>query len=275
MSLDRYSSIRSRIESAGAGSTVPHVGLDLVRVRAGLTKFKMHYFATVGSTNTHAARMRREGRLFAPALVITSRQTRGRGRGSNVWHSPSGVMTATFALPSHESLPPSLVPLLAGLCVCEAVRELGANSVGLKWPNDVWFEDLKLAGLLCERLDGIDLIGVGMNVSVDLDMLPPAIGIKSTSLHLLAGKPVDLADAVVAVGRHLHRQFVESVPEPDSVVAEYQKRHVLSGRMVKVIDSTSSITGRCDGIDRTGRLLVDDGVKVHAIVCGSVLPVGS
>ncbi|HQY88678.1 MAG TPA: biotin--[acetyl-CoA-carboxylase] ligase, partial [Tepidisphaeraceae bacterium] len=141
-------------------------------IRAKIKPFRLIWLPTVGSTNTWAARARRKKKLFAPSVVLTGRQTLGRGRGANTFTSPGGVMTATFVLPINETIAPNLVPLLAGLAARDAIHRVAGIDVGLKWPNDLWHDDLKLAGLLCERIDGVDLIGIGINLNLDPSDMP-------------------------------------------------------------------------------------------------------
>src|SRR5438270_7466674 len=76
---------------------------NLTALRAGVKPFRLHWFPTLRSTNDHAAAMRKRGELFAPAIVLTGRQTAGRGRGSNTWWSgAAGMLTVTFVFPVDE-----------------------------------------------------------------------------------------------------------------------------------------------------------------------------
>src|SRR5581483_6516475 len=135
---------------------------NLARLRAGLKPLRLYWFPRLQSTNDHAAELRRRGALFAPAVVLTGHQTAGRGRGKNTWWSSADVLTVTFAFPIEEHLQPQQIPLVAGLAVRDAAAELtGGADIQLKWPNDVWHEGHKLAGLLCERVNKVDLVGVG------------------------------------------------------------------------------------------------------------------
>src|SRR4051795_6682011 len=88
---------------------------SLDRLRAGLKPFRLHFFPTLRSTNDHAATLRKRGDLFAPAVVLTARQTAGRGRGTNTWFSAPGSLTVTFVLAEHETFAPHHLPLAAGL----------------------------------------------------------------------------------------------------------------------------------------------------------------
>src|SRR3982751_6780670 len=109
---------------------------DLRRLRASLKPFRLHWFPTLRSTNDHAAELRRRGELYAPAIVVTGRQTAGRGRGAHVWWSGPGCITATFVLPIGEQVQPHQLPLIAGVAVRSAAVELtGHDGIKLKWPN--------------------------------------------------------------------------------------------------------------------------------------------
>src|SRR5688572_21593048 len=113
-----------------------HNVFALKRLREDLRPFRLHWFPTLRSTNDHAATMRRAGELYAPAVVLTGRQTAGRGRGAHVWWSGAGCLTVTFVLPVDDQLLPHQIPLLAGLSVRNAAAELsGSDKISLKWPN--------------------------------------------------------------------------------------------------------------------------------------------
>jgi BirA family transcriptional regulator, biotin operon repressor / biotin---[acetyl-CoA-carboxylase] ligase len=247
---------------------------NLARLRQDLKPFKLHWFPRLRSTNDHAAELRRRGELYAPAAVLTGRQIAGRGRGSNAWWSSGGSITVTFVFPVEEHLSPHQVPLLAGLAVRDAAAEVAANeAVALKWPNDVLHDGRKLAGLLCERVSKADLIGVGLNVNIDPKRAPAALRGQITSLAAVAGRTIDLNDALVALAAHLHRAmsrrgdrlFVETLNR-------YDTHHALVGRKVSVVEAGSGrvVSGRCAGLDSNGRLVLRSGKRTHPVIAGQV-----
>jgi BirA family biotin operon repressor/biotin-[acetyl-CoA-carboxylase] ligase len=246
----------------------------LETLRRRLKPFKLHWFPRLRSTNDHAAELRRRGELYAPAVVLTGRQIAGRGRGSNSWWSSGGSITATFVFPVEEHLSPHQVPLLAGLAVRDAAAELAGNAgVSLKWPNDVLHHGKKLAGLLCERVSKADLIGVGVNVNNDANAAPAALRGQITSLAAITGGPIDINDALIALAAHLHRAmsrrgdrlFVETLNR-------YDEHHALVGRKVSVVEAGSGrvVSGRCAGLDSSGRLVLRNGKKSHPVIAGQV-----
>lgn len=247
--------------------------------------WRLYPVATCRSTNTLAARYRQLGRLFAPAVVVASRQTAGRGRGTNRFISDAGTLTVTFAYPCDGDVAPALLPLLAGLAVRDAAAELLGDlpvAVQLKWPNDVLLDGRKLAGLLCERVHGVDLIGVGLNVATSPRRLaalerPPRRprGVQAakpqpaTSLEL-AGRNVPRQDALVAVARHLYGVLLAR-ESPQALLRRYHTHHLLVGRDVTLDLGDETVTGRCTGTDAGGRLLVQTAGGMRRIISGQVL----
>ena len=250
-------------------------GYSLAELRAGIKPFRLHYFTTLRSTSDHAAKLRQEGRLFAPAAVVTSRQTAGRGRGNNTWWSGGSVMTVTFALPIHETLPPQELPLIAGLAVRGAVEQLtGAHDVQLKWPNDVLHRGRKLAGLLCERISRADLVGLGLNVNLRNAQVPAELRNRVTSLFEIAGKEFDMNAVLCVIAHHLHHQMRRREEQPFSIfVREFQQHDALLNRRVTILPAGDSapISGVGEGIDDAGRLKVRSGSDLHRIVAGQVI----
>jgi BirA family biotin operon repressor/biotin-[acetyl-CoA-carboxylase] ligase len=247
---------------------------DLSRLRASLRPFRLYWYPRLSSTNTHAAALRRARKLFAPAVVLTGRQIAGRGRGSNSWWSGTGSLTVTFVLPVREHLLPHQVPLVAGLTVRNAVaRVSGVADVQLKWPNDLLYQGRKLAGLLCERLDSVDLIGLGMNVNIASRDLPASLRPRVTSLLMMTGRTFDLTELLATIAQDLLRVTSQRDEPPFAqLLREYDQHHALAGRRVSIptVDGEPPVSGICEGLDREGRLLVRTRRGLERVVAGHV-----
>jgi len=248
---------------------------NLARLRSGLKPCRLYWYPRLRSTNDHAALLRRHKKLYAPAVVLTGHQLAGRGRGDNHWWSNGGVLTVTFALPIDPQIPPHQIPLLAGLAVRNTAAVL-ANQPGiqLKWPNDIMWNGMKLAGLLCERIDHVDLIGIGLNVNVDPAHAPPALRRKITSLLAIGGQAIDSTHALLTLATELRAILLRRSEQPFSqFVREYENHHALAGQNITVIGAPGEppIIGRCEGIDETGKLVVKKTGTTHHIVAGHVL----
>ena len=139
------------------------------------------------------------------ALVLADRQTAGRGRGANRWWTGAGSLA--FSLLLHpaargirrENFP--LISLTAALAIIDAARPLAsADELGLHWPNDVFAQGRKLAGVLVEALtDGWHVLGVGLNVNNRAIDAPDELREKTISLADLTGRDQSRTDALLAL----------------------------------------------------------------------------
>jgi BirA family biotin operon repressor/biotin-[acetyl-CoA-carboxylase] ligase len=254
-----------------AGST----RFPVTRLRPMVRPFRLHWFPRLCSTNDHAAVLRRRGELFAPSIVLTGHQLAGRGRGSNSWWSGPGCLTATFVMAANDAIAPHQIPLLAGLAIRNAAAELtGGAAIMLKWPNDLLFDGRKLAGLLCERVERVDLIGLGLNVNVADKEPPRQLRDRITSLSQIIGGPLDPAAVLATVANHLHARLSRNGDRPFAeALSEYHRHHALVGRRIAVtgIPGEERISGVCRGMDSIGRLLIRGSLQTRHIIAGHVV----
>jgi BirA family biotin operon repressor/biotin-[acetyl-CoA-carboxylase] ligase len=256
-----------------AQATTPN-SFDLKRLRDRLKPFRLHWYPRLRSTNDHAIALRNRGRLFAPAVVLTGRQIAGRGRGANTWWSRPGSLTVTFVLAAGDKVEPHQLPLVAGLAVRNAAAELtGQPDIALKWPNDVLYEGKKIAGLLCERVRGADLVGIGINVNTDLSRAPKSITDRIISLALIRRRPLDMTDTLAVVAGHLRLTLDRAAGRSFApLLREYDQHHALIGREVCVTANPAEppLCGKCEGLDSIGRLLLRSRGKLQHVISGQV-----
>jgi len=247
---------------------------NLARLRGGVKPFRLYWYPRLRSTNDHAASLRKRGELFAPAIVLSGHQLAGRGRGSNTWWSSQGSLTATFVLAINEQVAPHQLPLLAGLAARNAAEEVtGIADIQLKWPNDLLYQGRKLCGLLCERVLKADLIGIGMNVNIEPKKLPRHLRQRVTSLNLISGRSFEITDVLITLARHLHQTVSRAAERQFSqFLREYDSHHALRGRNISVTSGNGSppISGRCEGLDQMGRLLIRSRSTLHHVISGQV-----
>jgi BirA family biotin operon repressor/biotin-[acetyl-CoA-carboxylase] ligase len=150
-----------------------------------------------------------------------------------------------------------LLPLVAALAVSEACESLAPVSCRIKWPNDVWIERRKVAGILVEGRpsDGWAVLGIGLNVSTD--GLPAELQPIATAVD--ADVEPALAAVVDALGRWLGRERPE-------VLAAWRDRDALRGERVRWADGA----GVAAGIDDSGSLLVETRAGVVTLRAGEV-----
>ena len=217
-----------------------------------------HYRLT-DSTNERAKELAIAG---APGgmVVTAAEQSAGRGRRGHAWFGPPGSSLLYSALLRPFGGEP-LLALAVPVAVCEAVESLAALSCEVKWPNDVWVEGRKLAGVLVEARpeESWVVIGVGLNLGLAGDDFPPELRETATSVRLAAGADAvpEPIRALAALNERLTR-WVEA--EPGQVLAELRRRDALRGRRI----SWAGGEGVAEGVDDAGHLLVgtDDGERV-------------
>ena len=222
------------------------------------------------------------------SVVVTGSQTAGRGRLGRVWVAPPGSSLAISVLlrpvyPAGEAMPIEhfgWLPLIAGAAMARALAPLVPGTVGLKWPNDVQIDGLKVSGLLAELTPTADavVLGAGVNLALTADQLPTPV---STSL-LLAGADLDgdeLADAVLSAYlqnlRDLYTDFLRYGADVDAsgTLALLTELCTTLGQQVRVeLPGGAGLHGTATGIDRSGRLQVRRGSdgQVVAVAAGDV-----
>lgn len=226
----------------------------------------------VESTNDEAWTRARAGATEG-LLVVAERQSRGRGRGGNVWFSPPyvGVWSSVLLRPRFAAERVQLLPLAAGLAGALAAESVGA-AVGLKWPNDLVASDgsgRKAGGVLVEsrQEDGAwsVVVGVGVNANSVEEDFPPALRGRATSLARLARGTVSREDFLVALVRALGDAYelLEKAQEA-RLLDEWRQRAVIFGRPVRVRGGGAEIQGVARDLVDDGSLLVrlDSGVEL-------------
>lgn len=241
-------------------------GLSAKQLSAALPEFSIRVFSVLGSTQKWMRAALEAGRIRPPAIVAASRQTAGIGQHGRAWWSDKGSLCVTFALPACDA-PPGQIPLRAGLSVAETLARFAAGAeFRLKWPNDVLARGRKIAGILCERRCGCDVIGIGINVRRAGRAMPDALRSLSISLEDLARTPPTRVEVLEDLAGELRRWL----DVPEALEAFLQRLDVLY-RPVRVSIDTGSLDGRCVGVDGEGRLLVETPGGIVAISDSSQL----
>jgi BirA family biotin operon repressor/biotin-[acetyl-CoA-carboxylase] ligase len=157
----------------------------------------------------------------------------------------------------------ALLPLAGAV----AVADVAGGEAAIKWPNDVLLHGGKLAGVLAESRpqEGWAVIGVGFNVAVRPDDLPPELRDSAATLGLESDALAPTLDALlVALQRRLEQR-------PETLLDAYRERDALRGREVRWQHGC----GVAAGIDGDGRLLVDRPDGTRAVLDAGEVHLGS
>lgn len=224
------------------------------------------------STNDDA---RKAASLGAPhgAIFLAESQTRGRGRSGHTWFSPPGE-NLYLSIILRPNIPPMALPpltLVVGVCVARTVdAALGTpGKARIKWPNDIYVGQDKLAGILLEtslRGASVEAVIAGIGMNVHSAAFPPEL--RATSLHLLGTNDADRSKITAFLLNELGpavRLFEERGFAPFH--AELESRDFLRGRLVEI----NGIEGIVVNIDTSGFVCMKskDG-SMHKFGSGSV-----
>lgn len=234
---------------------------DELRSALGGSWARVDVVERTGSTNADLLAAARAG---APdrTVLVAEHQEAGRGRLARTWVSPPGSGITVSVLLRPVGVPASRfgwLPLLTGLALLDAVREVTTVCAGLKWPNDLLIgpEQRKAAGILAEVADPQGpsvVVGVGINVAASPPEQPTATSLAAE------GADVDRAALLVAFLRRLdarEAQWRSVRGDAELLRADYRAGCASLGAQVRVeLPGGTAITGMAEDVDRDGRLLL-------------------
>lgn len=221
----------------------------------------MELFESTTSTLDVAHRIAAEG---APAgtLVIANEQTAGRGRGGKSWHSQPGAgIWLTLVERPAEISGLGVLSLRIGLAAAEGLDRFASEPIRLKWPNDLYVDRGKLAGILVEarwREQAVEWVAIGLGVNVKApDNLESAAGLEpgTSRLDVLSELVPSLRAAALASG-----------PLGPEEREEFNARDLARGKAC-----IQPAIGRVAGITPTGELLVALADSVVPFRSGSLV----
>lgn len=253
--------------------------IDVERIRAAGFVCDVEVHSEIGSTNDRAAERAEEATLRCPCLILTARQTAGRGRGANSWWSGPGALTFSVVLEPRriglatESFPQ--VALAAGLAVCEVIEQtLPGETAGLKWPNDVFLRGKKVSGILLEAPQaGSDrlIAGIGLNVNNTLAAAPAELRQTAVSMIDVAGQSLDRTEVLIGLLERLDMWLRALAFDRREVLSRWRPYCVLTGKRVRLKVGSRDVEGPCRGIDDEGRLLIATAGGTEAHRSGTVV----
>jgi BirA family biotin operon repressor/biotin-[acetyl-CoA-carboxylase] ligase len=237
---------------------------------------RIEYFDTIGSTSDRVRELAATGAAEG-VVVIAEAQTRGRGRLGRRWESPPhrNLYLSVLLRPPIEPGNTPLIALVAGLATAEAVARW-VPQAQIKWPNDVLIDGRKTAGILTElHADGDALaviVGIGVNLNLEIDELPAELQDKATSVSAATGQPIDRADFAATLLSQLQERYDQFRDAGFAALRRaWDDRSCLNGRRVTISGAGPARSGTVLGLsdDGTLRLISDEGSEMR-VVAGDV-----
>lgn len=212
------------------------------------------------STNRVAAEMADRGFPHG-SIVVADAQTAGRGRMGRRWVSPPGK-NIYLSILLRPPVPAEVVPrfsLVAGLALADAVESLGVPA-HLKWPNDLYLEGRKAAGILAEAASdpaGLRhiVLGVGVNVNMEEEDFPEQLRGVATSLRIRTGRNHPRVGILARfLGSFADRYDLFLAGGFSELLPDWNRRDFLRGKRVLALRSGSEAWGTACGVDAGGAL---------------------
>ncbi|MDD5206341.1 MAG: biotin--[acetyl-CoA-carboxylase] ligase [Desulfobacterales bacterium] len=237
----------------------------------------LRYHATLESTNSLLKSLAAEG---APdgTVVVADEQTGGRGRVGRSWLSPLGA-NLLFSILLRPRVEPDQVFALTMILAVSAAEVLHRRTdvaARIKWPNDIYASQRKLAGILTEfgvkgTIVDYVVLGMGLNVHWHPDGHEEIRG-PATSLRMETGKDFRRTDLLVRILKEVEKNYDAFLKgDTDLIYSKWNDLSLILGRNVMIETGSETIRGKAVQIDRAGALILelDNGVR-RKVLCGDV-----
>lgn len=239
---------------------------------------KMRYLENTPSTNWVGKQICSEGEVekIHGLVIIAEEQTGGIGRMGRAWVSPSGGIWITIVLKPRIPIDHVFMVTMAGsVAVARAIRKEFDLGALIKWPNDIFIGNKKVAGLLLELSAEADtihhcLLGIGIDVNVPLNQFSPELQKEITSISAELGHEVDRAAFLARILKEFENRFllIES-GEYDAIVREWKSLSCTLEQRVHITTMKNSFEGDAIDIDEYGALIIrKDNGRIERVIAG-------
>jgi BirA family biotin operon repressor/biotin-[acetyl-CoA-carboxylase] ligase len=223
----------------------------------------LRLFEQTTSTNDVIEKLARDGAKEG-AVVFAESQTAGRGRLGRTWISPArkGLWFSVLLRPDLSPSAATQFTVASAAALRKAIELQTRLKTEIKWPNDILVSGKKVAGILTElsaELDRIKyvVVGIGVDVNLDSNDLPPELRDQATSLKLELGKPVVRAELAAVILRQLDRVYFQIRSGEFNLVADEWEQHCTTlGQRLVIQVGNRRVCGRAESLGDDGALLL-------------------
>ncbi len=225
----------------------------------GLLRFKQ-----VASTQDVLRRLIKNRKEIA---VFAYRQTKGRGRHKREWFSPAGGLYLSVLVFPKKHM--NALPLISCLTVIETLKGLNFHELSIHWPNDVFLNNKKVCGILCEMTNGAIICGIGLNVNIK--KFPLRLS-NATSLYIETGKIHSIEEILNLCLKNFWNLYDSLQNDTFSIAEAYQYISGVGEPVEIKLSSKETIRGIIHNVDEDWSLLVrtTDGM-IKRIYYGDVI----
>ena len=245
------------------------------------TKFigkRAYYFDSIDSTQDFALKIASQDNENG-TVIISKKQTGGKGRMKRKWFSPiGGIWMSIIIHPDFDISNTILVPIATSLALCKAIEKTTKIRPELKWPNDITIKGKKVAGILVDtsiesnKIESL-ILGVGINFKIKQEKLKKII-INSPNYYGATTLVKKNESALHLVQQFLYElevifQWINS-GLTKKIIFEWTKRSSTIGKNISIINDIKIVTGKATKIDNDGALIISKNKKSTRILIGDV-----
>jgi len=224
---------------------------------------KLIFRESLSSSNSYAAKLLKIEAVQEGTIIYTNYQTTGRGQTGNTWESEDGknllislILYPLMIKPSYQFI----ISKIISLGICDYLRQQTTN-VSIKWPNDIYVNNDKIAGILIEASiirDEIENIiaGIGLNINQKIfksDAPNPV------SLGMITGKSYNIEECLKSLASCLDRRYKQILHGKISDIdSDYLSNLYRIGQWCDYSDTNGLFEGRINSVNHSGRLQIED-----------------
>ena len=245
------------------------------------TKFigkRAYYFDSIDSTQDFALKIASQDNENG-TVIISKKQTGGKGRMKRKWFSPvGGIWMSVIIHPDFDISNVTLVPIATSLALCMAIEKTIKIRPKLKWPNDITIKGKKVAGILVDtsiesnKIESL-ILGVGINFKIKQEKLKKNI-VNSPNYYGATTLVKKNESALHLVQQFLYElevifQWINS-GLTKKIIFEWAKRSSTIGKNISIINDKKIVTGKAIKIDNDGALIISKNKQTTRILIGDV-----
>ena len=245
------------------------------------TKFigkRAYYFDSIDSTQDFALKIASQDNENG-TVIISKKQTGGKGRMKRKWFSPvGGIWMSIIIHPDFDISNVTLVPIATSLALCMAIEKTIKIRPKLKWPNDITIKGKKVAGILVDtsiesnKIESL-ILGVGINFKIKQEKLKKNI-VNSPNYYGATTLVKKNESALHLVQQFLYElevifQWINS-GLTKKIIFEWAKRSSTIGKNISIINDKKIVTGKAIKIDNDGALIISKNKQTTRILIGDV-----
>ncbi len=235
---------------------------------------QIYYFNTIDTTQNFAIKIASKKNENG-SIVISKKQTGGRGRMKRKWKSPvGGIWMSIIIHPKFDVTYTTLIPIAASLALCIAIEKTLKINTKLKWPNDITLKGKKVAGVLTDasitsnHIESV-VLGIGINFKINPNELESSIK-KNPNFYGVTTLVKKNESMVPLIKQFLYElenvlKLINSA-QIKKIRNEWTKRSSTIGKNISIVTNDGHIRGRALKIDNDGGLVISKGKKTERVL---------